>query len=256
MQEQQSPTSSRREFLGKIFAATAFAALAPATVLGRLVPTLRPSGGALAGRYVIDLTDPVYAVLTSTGGSIRIDGIAGINFSVVVTRTSETTFAAVNATCTHDGCTVNQARSSTGGMIHCPCHGSRFTPEGSVTRGPAARPLQRFETFFDGGDSVEIEIDGIAASPQEMELGAFVGTPYLDRDGARLTLDLALENTMAVRATIHSASGELLAHAFDGRLDGGEHELRADVATLSSGAYFMRVEIGRSVISRRFVVSR
>ncbi len=46
---------------------------------------------------------------------------------------------ALSATCTHLGCTVRRD-AGTGGFV-CPCHGSRFGPEGQVTGGPAQEPL-------------------------------------------------------------------------------------------------------------------
>lgn len=50
--------------------------------------------------------------------------------------------------CTHLGCTVE---SKPEGYI-CPCHGSRFDPEGRVRRGPATQPLRslRFVIPQDG----------------------------------------------------------------------------------------------------------
>ena len=50
----------------------------------------------------------------------------------------------VSATCTHMGCLVswnNGERS-----WDCPCHGSRFAPDGSVLHGPAVQPLAPKET--------------------------------------------------------------------------------------------------------------
>lgn len=42
--------------------------------------------------------------------------------------------------CTHLGCTV--AWSSEEKSFNCPCHGSKFNPDGSVKNGPAEDPLE------------------------------------------------------------------------------------------------------------------
>jgi Rieske Fe-S protein len=50
-------------------------------------------------------------------------------------------FHALDLTCTHLGCTV----LATPKGFQCPCHGSRFDPEGRVLKGPAKdglRPLR------------------------------------------------------------------------------------------------------------------
>jgi Rieske Fe-S protein len=46
----------------------------------------------------------------------------------------------VSALCTHLGCVVsfNGAEKA----WECPCHGSRFAPDGTVLQGPANRPLR------------------------------------------------------------------------------------------------------------------
>jgi Rieske Fe-S protein len=46
----------------------------------------------------------------------------------------------VSARCTHMGCLVawNTAERS----WDCPCHGSRFDPDGNVLQGPAVSPLE------------------------------------------------------------------------------------------------------------------
>jgi cytochrome b6-f complex iron-sulfur subunit len=51
-------------------------------------------------------------------------------------------FYAVSAVCTHLGC-VTQWKPETN-MIACPCHGSKFTPEGKKLEGPAPRPLPHY----------------------------------------------------------------------------------------------------------------
>jgi cytochrome b6-f complex iron-sulfur subunit len=57
-------------------------------------------------------------------------------------------FHAVSLVCTHLGCTVETRPEG----FACPCHGSRFDPQGRVTRGPATQPLivLRTEITADG----------------------------------------------------------------------------------------------------------
>jgi len=49
---------------------------------------------------------------------------------------------AVSRRCTHLGCTVNYHEVDN--LLECPCHQSRFAPNGQVLRGPANRPLRRY----------------------------------------------------------------------------------------------------------------
>ena len=60
---------------------------------------------------------------------------------VYIVRTSGGFFA-VSAVCTHLGC-VTQWKPGAN-MIACPCHGSKFEPNGKKIEGPAPRPLPHF----------------------------------------------------------------------------------------------------------------
>lgn len=46
---------------------------------------------------------------------------------------------AMSAVCTHLGCLT--AWNADLGIVACPCHGSKFTRDGTKTEGPAPRPL-------------------------------------------------------------------------------------------------------------------
>lgn len=60
-----------------------------------------------------------------------------------VSKNAQGKITCVSAVCTHLGCIVgwNPAAST----WDCPCHGSRFRPDGSVIHGPAASPLPAVE---------------------------------------------------------------------------------------------------------------
>ena len=62
---------------------------------------------------------------------------------VAVSRDEDGRVVALSPVCTHMGCDVhwNNAERS----WDCPCHGSRFSPNGEVLNGPAVSALERIE---------------------------------------------------------------------------------------------------------------
>ncbi|MEV5921775.1 Rieske (2Fe-2S) protein [Streptomyces pseudogriseolus] len=72
---------------------------------------------------------------------------------VVVVQPSAGEFKAYSATCTHQGCAV---KSVSDGLINCPCHNSNFSvADGSVSSGPATKPLPEVRIIVDG-DSITL----------------------------------------------------------------------------------------------------
>jgi Rieske Fe-S protein len=60
---------------------------------------------------------------------------------------------AASAICTHRSCTLKFVENE----IRCPCHGSRFSPQGAVVKGPAAQGLKRYAiTLTDGKLKVDL----------------------------------------------------------------------------------------------------
>ena len=49
---------------------------------------------------------------------------------------------AVSRTCTHLGCKLNFIEDKK--YLECPCHQSRFSPDGTVLKGPAKKALPRY----------------------------------------------------------------------------------------------------------------
>lgn len=63
--------------------------------------------------------------------------------------------AAISTTCTHLGCIVGL--SDTG--FACPCHGSRFDSDGTVTGGPAPRALPWYKVSLAPNGEIEVDKD-------------------------------------------------------------------------------------------------
>lgn len=67
----------------------------------------------------------------------------------------------VSALCTHAGCTIAFQPVNMG--FHCPCHGSNFDFAGTVTGGPAAKPLEHFGLCIGKDGFVHIDEDTFVA---------------------------------------------------------------------------------------------
>jgi cytochrome b6-f complex iron-sulfur subunit len=102
------------------------------------------------------LTLPVaqFPELTTVGGSVC-GQPSGLGNPISVVRLDANTVIAVDAKCTHLGCTV----AWTPGRMdfECPCHGSTFATDGQVTMGPATEPLASY-SVDDMGTTIVVTI--------------------------------------------------------------------------------------------------
>ncbi len=74
----------------------------------------------------------------------RVDGWRRFQEKAIawVVRTNQDTVVAYAPQCTHLGCAYHWDESCD--QFVCPCHDSRFSIDGNVLSGPAARPLDRY----------------------------------------------------------------------------------------------------------------
>lgn len=81
-------------------------------------------------------------------GALSQNGTYTIKNGVLVARTSTGSFLAVQATCTHEGTSLQFVSAQND--FYCPNHGAMFSTSGAVTRGPANKALATYQTQLTG----------------------------------------------------------------------------------------------------------
>ena len=76
--------------------------------------------------------------------------------NVVVARDANGIYA-MSGVCTHAGCLMDDSSNSIAAGLSCPCHGSTFDGNGSVTRGPARLPLQHYAVTVAADGSITVD---------------------------------------------------------------------------------------------------
>jgi len=137
---------TRRHFLAK----SALAAAAIVALDGCGDGQIGPAAVTLGSGVTIKVTD--FPDLATVGTVVAITGDRAL------VRTSTTTFQGFSRVCTHQGC-ITDVRNN---RFECPCHGSIFSSDGSVIRGPdiASPPISPLDkltaTFNPATDTVTV----------------------------------------------------------------------------------------------------
>lgn len=130
------------------------------------------AGGALLFALVGILRLPKAAVLPAPSKKFRVTvpeslapgtPLLPAGRSVALLRDSGGLYA-ISTVCTHLGCIVKAEADG----FHCPCHGSRFAPDGKVMRGPAPRSLPCLAVKRVAPDSYLVD-EGTVVPPETRE---------------------------------------------------------------------------------------
>ncbi len=129
----------RKDFLITAGKGVAFAGLA--YCIGCKKNTDSPTAPQTNVDITLDLTLHSNQPLNSIGGSV-------VNSGIIIGRVSQSEFVAVSSGCTHQGTTVQFQLAQN--QFFCPNHGSTYSLDGTVTRGPAQKSLTKYKTTFEG----------------------------------------------------------------------------------------------------------
>ena len=141
----ESPSLSRRQLLnfitGATVAVTAGSALYP---FGNFfIPPVEEAGagGAIFAKDILGNPIPATQLLAEPPGTRAVvAGLAGDPTYLTVKEDGTLDAIGIVDVCTHLGCTFPWNGNEQ--EFQCPCHGSRYAPDGTVVRGPAPLPLK------------------------------------------------------------------------------------------------------------------
>ncbi|HZA71765.1 MAG TPA: Rieske (2Fe-2S) protein [Propionibacteriaceae bacterium] len=110
-------------------------------------PSASASASASASKSAAPSGPGVATSKIPVGGGVILD-----DADYVITQPTKGEFRAFGKICTHQNCPVT---AIDGGTINCSCHGSKFSiKDGSVTVGPATRPLPEADVTVAGSQVV------------------------------------------------------------------------------------------------------
>ncbi len=135
---------NRRELILRVFVGGTVIALTPAVITSCTKSNDPGTGnGNTGGKLTINLTDPAYSDLNTSGGFVLIS-----KQGIIVANTGNDAFVALDSTCTHQGCTIGYNKVANN--FPCPCHGSVYSTSGTVITGPAPLPVKSYPVSKSG----------------------------------------------------------------------------------------------------------
>jgi cytochrome b6-f complex iron-sulfur subunit len=137
---------------------------------GCLVPTLNRRkllslAGTTAGLMLVGAAIPSCGNPTGSPptGPVGAGNVAALSVgsllvmsNLVVARDAGGVYA-MSAVCTHAGCLLDDSSDTIARGLSCPCHGSTFAGDGTVTQGPAGRPLQHYAVTIAADGSLTVD---------------------------------------------------------------------------------------------------
>ena len=130
-----------------------------ATAAAFLIPAL-PGCSPASSVYKTSITPDNYILIPKnevfeTG--VKIIRPEGWIYDIALHKKDDGKFTALLLRCTHMD---NQLSQASGGYI-CHLHGSRFSADGNVIKGPAERSLESFPVSYDANGNIRIQVKNV-----------------------------------------------------------------------------------------------
>lgn len=140
---------NRRHFLNSLLGIGVLGAAVSAfiPVLRYLQPLPKAVGNA-----IVRLTRTQLAALH---GKTRSTILRADTKKVIVFDDDSSRVRALNAVCTHEGCTVQYLPGES--VIWCACHNGRYDLDGRVISGPPPKPLEQYAVDVDKSGDISVD---------------------------------------------------------------------------------------------------
>ncbi len=125
-------------------------------------------GGVACGNEPVP-PDPIGDVPVGNVTDLAVGELRAVDTLPVCIGRDDKGVYAMTLTCPHEGCNMAMRGTVDFTGIYCRCHGSRFSNNGDVTKGPAEDDLTHFQ--------VEIDADGNMTIHGGVEVSAGTRTP-------------------------------------------------------------------------------
>jgi len=120
--------------------------------------------GASAGLAVLSVAlSGCEATGTAPSGPENVGNVSALQVgtllimsNAVVARDANGVYA-MSAICTHAGCFLDDGAQTIAAGLGCPCHGSTFDGNGTVTHGPANTALQHYAVAIAADGSITVD---------------------------------------------------------------------------------------------------
>ena len=136
--------TSRRDFLGLGMATMAMSACGGCSLIGKRKPDVVIQ--EKAGMLRLSQTDSSALLRSETSLLVVAKGASD---RILLVHLADGSLFAVSSICTHMGCDVRYDKKL--GHLRCPCHGSEYGLDGHKIKGPAKKPLKRYNFRIEDG---------------------------------------------------------------------------------------------------------
>jgi len=256
-------SKSRRDFLKKMIVGTVLTTTCPHIVLGRTkTEKIRFKDDKLMGLFHIDLNE--YPILKEVWGSVKIKVtcVDGSFMDMVVARVTKeecnSDFTAVWELCPHEGFPISLLNPDEKIFI-CSGHGTIFNSCGTYIDGPAAEDLEKYKTYYEGGD--DLYVDHYCYVPtsvvQNIDNLAYLHPGIPNPASEHVSLDYGLEKPAQIKIALYSLDGTEVQSVVNKYLGEGHYNAVIDVSALSAGTYLCKMYInGNRTLIQKIMVAK